>query len=161
MRLHLLFTAVSALGLSPISAAELTPAQFRKFLGRYVGEVSGVAGNAVANPGVPVRFTSTIRVTAKSSELLAPLIKDLHALPTHRILWRKPTGTSRRAVRVGVYVGNYVSSDGRFFGPVTGTRRLVFTDRGPRFKKRYVARLTDTLKEDGYSGQSLSGAMFR
>lgn len=139
-----------------LAAANLTPAQFRKYTGRYRGTVTGIAGNS--NLGsTQVTFETSIRVTGRRSESLVPLISNLHAAPTHRIVWRKPTGTGRRAKLVGVYTGTF--SKGLVSGPVSGTRTLSFTDRGPNRVPRCTVGFRDSLREVSYSGQNLSGGL--
>lgn len=139
-----------------LAAANLTPSQFRKFTGRYRGTVSGIAGNS--NLGsTQVSFETAIRVTGRRVESLVPLISNLHAAPTHRIVWRKPTGTTRRAKLVGVYTGTF--NNGLVSGPVSGTRTLFFTDRGATKVARYTVGFKDSLREVSYSGQNLSGGL--
>ncbi len=151
--------AVAAIALpADLGAADLTTAQFRKFKGRYRGEVSGIAGNTTLSSHA-VRFNTQILVTTKNAEVLVPLISDLHANPTHRIIWRKPTGTTRRAKRIGVYTGTY--NNGLVSGTVSGMRILNFSDRGSGSANRYTVRMTDTLREDAYSGQDISGLLKR
>lgn len=137
-------------------AAELTPAQFRKFKGRYSGNVSGIAGNNNLGSS-QVSFRTRILVTQKNGEFLVPLISSLHAEPRHRIVWRKPTGNTRRCKRTGVYIGTFTS--GLTTGPVAGSRILNFTDRGSGGPNRFSVRIKDTLREEGFSGQDIGGLL--
>lgn len=133
------------LAASSASAATLTPGQFRKFQGRYVGAVAGIAGNT-AGSGSVGPFAATITVTNKTSETLPPLLSGLYAAPRHKIVWRKPVGTTRRAVLTGVYVGTFTNAFGTRY-TARGTRRIVLVDRGAGMAKRYAASLSDDLKE--------------
>jgi hypothetical protein len=131
----------------PVEAAELTSSQFRKFRGRYLGEVSGIAGNASLGSAPVGPFLTSLTVSGKRTELLVPMISGLYTAGRHRIVWRKPTGTSKRALLVGVYSGSFTNSVGNTV-KVSGSRRLTLRDRGRSFtKRRYVARFADNLTE--------------
>lgn len=146
--LLLLVLTTVALPAGPASAAELTRAQFRKFLGRYEGAVSGIAGNATLGTKPVGPFATRFTVTTRRSELLPPMISDLYTAVRHRIVWAAPTGTPRRAVLVGLYRGTFLNQAGVPI-QVAGSRRLVLRDRGASFsKRRYVSGLTDTLAEN-------------
>lgn len=148
--------AILVMAIAPAGGADLTAAQFRKFKGRYQGNVSGIAGNN--NLGTrQVAFQTRIQVNSKGGEFLVPLISDLHAASRHRIIWRKPTGNIRRCKRIGIYTGTY--SNGIVSGSVSGMRVLNFSDRGAGSANRYTVRIKDTLREDGYSGQDLGGLL--
>jgi pectate lyase len=145
MKSLLLLTLVALLGGLHATAGTLTPSQFRKFQGRYTGSAAGVAGNT-GGSGQVGPFATAITVSNKSSEMLAPLLSGLYVAPTHKIVWRKPTGTARRAVLIGVYVGTFTNGFGTQY-TARGTRKLVLIDRGSGMTKRYAATLTDDLKE--------------
>lgn len=127
-------------------AATLSRAQFRKFHGRYEGNVNGIAGNATLGSS-RVSFRSRIIVNSRRSERLLPIIGDLFDAPRHRIVWRQPMGNARRATRVGIYRGTFINSVGVPIR-VSGTRRLVLRDRGPAFRQlRFATSFSDSLTE--------------
>ncbi len=129
-----------------VDAATLNRRQFRKFHGRYVGNVSGIAGNASLR-SEPVAGRARIIVTSRRSELLVPLLPIFFERPRHRILWRQPVGNARRATLVGLYRGNYTNPAGVPMR-VSGTRRLVLRDRGPAFRQlRFATGFSDNLTE--------------
>ncbi len=146
-------------------AARLTNAQFRPFRGSYTGAVSGIAGNPTGSMAVGP-FTSTIVVKSKRSETLTPLISNLYSQRSHKIAWRKPTGTPRRAVLTGVYRGTFYDVYGAQY-LVQGTRRLVLTRRTVQGTRRQAVRLSDNLKEvfvvsgNTFAGQDLTGRLRR
>lgn len=145
MKLLLPIPLVVLLGIANATAATLTPGQFRKFHGLYTGPVSGIAGNT-GGSGQVGPFTATITVSSKSSEILTPMLSGLYVAPTHRIVWRKPTGSTKRAVLVGVYVGTFTNVSGVQYA-AKGTRKIVLVDRGSGTAKRYAAALSDDLAE--------------
>lgn len=146
-------------------AAPITNAQFRAFRGRYTGEVSGIAGNLTGSQAVGP-FASTIVVRSKRSEMLTPLISNLYSQNAHKIVWRKPAGTRKRAVLTGVYRGTFYDSYGAQY-MVQGTRRLVLTQRTVKGSKRRVAQLSDDLREtfvasgNPLAAQDLTGRLRR
>lgn len=147
-RLHLAACGLAALFVLAVGeafAAPLTAAQFRPFRGRYTGEVSGIAGNPTGSTAVGP-FTASVVVRSKRREQLSPLIDNLYHERSHQIVWRKPNGTPRRAVLVGIYRGTFHDSSGAQY-QVQGTRRLVLTRRTAKGARRQVARLSDNLKE--------------
>lgn len=145
MKPLLLFTLAVLIGAGSATAATITPSQFRKFQGAYKGSMAGIAGNTGGSGSVGP-FATTITVTNKSSEMLTPLLAGLYFAPKHKIVWRKPTGTAKRCVLVGVYVGTYTSGFGTQY-TARGTRKIVLVDRGSGVTKRYAASVTDDLKE--------------
>ncbi len=145
MKPFLLFTLAVLIGAGSAAAATITPSQFRKFQGAYNGSMAGIAGNTSGSGSVGP-FAATITVTNKSSEMLTPLLAGLYFAPKHKIVWRKPTGTAKRAVLIGVYVGTYTNAFGTRY-TARGTRKIVLIDRGSGVTKRYAASVTDDLKE--------------
>lgn len=145
MKSFLLLLLFALLGIANATAATLTPSQFRRFQGRYAGSISGIAGNT-GGSGVVGPFATSITVSGKSTETLTPMISGLYFAPGHKIVWRKPTGTTRRAVLVGVYVGTFTNGFGTQYS-ARGTRKITLIDRGSGVAKRYAAGLTDDLKE--------------
>ena len=145
MKPLLLLTLAVLLGAGSAAAATLTPSQFRKFQGTYNGSMAGIAGNTGGSGSVGP-FAATITVTNKTSEMLTPLLAGLYFAPKHKIVWRKPTGTARRAVLIGVYTGTYTNSFGTRY-TARGTRKIVIIDRGSGVTKRYAASVTDDLRE--------------
>jgi len=145
MKPLLALALVAFLGVGSALSAPLSPSQFRKFQGRYLGSVAGIAGNA-SGSGSAGPFAASITVTNKSSELLNPLLAGLYYAPKHKIVWRKPTGTAKRAVLIGVYVGTFTNEFGTQY-TARGMRKIILRDRGAGLPRRYVANLTDDLKE--------------
>jgi|LakMenEpi03Aug12_release.lakeMendotaPanAssembly.Ray.scaffolds.fasta_scaffold315795_2 hypothetical protein len=145
MKTVLLLVLAVLIGTADGTAATLTPSQFRKFRGRYTGSVSGIAGNT-GGSGAVGPFATSITVSSKSTEILTPMLSGLYFAPRHKIVWRKPTGTSRRAVLVGTYVGTFTNDVGVQYS-AQGTRKITLIDRGSSVAKRYAASLTDDLKE--------------
>lgn len=145
MKPLLSITLALLFGATAVSAATLTPSQFRKFQGVYNGRVAGIAGNPSGSGSVGP-FAASITVSNKSSEMLTPLLSGLYFAPKHKIVWRKPTGTARRAVLIGVYVGTFTNAFGTQY-TARGTRKIVLLDRGAGVPNRYAASLTDNLKE--------------
>ncbi len=146
MKPFLLFTLAVLIGGGSAAAATITPSQFRKFQGTYNGSMAGIAGNVELGSGSVGPFAATITVNNKSSEMLTPLLAGLYFAPKHKIVWRKPTGTSKRAVLIGVYVGTYTNAVGTRY-TARGIRKIVLIDRGSGVTKRYAASVTDDLKE--------------
>ena len=128
------------------SARDLTTAEFRKFRGRYTGEVSGIAGDTTRPQVIIPDFATAIVVTSKPVEMPTPMIRDLFAATKHRIVWRKPTGTPNRATLIGIYNLTFTNSMGVSI-TARGTRRIVINDRGASAPQRYVASFSDDLKE--------------
>lgn len=166
LRCLLVCLATAALGLGEALPATLSSSQFRKFRGRYSGDVSGIAGNAAVSREVGP-FSTTIRVRKPRRESLRPLISDLYLLRAHTIVWRKPKGTAnRRAALTGIYQGKFTDSSGTQY-QVEGMRKLVLTRRKSKGAARYVAKLTDDLREvhalsgNPYAAQRLSGRLRR
>lgn len=127
-------------------AGTLTPAQFRKFQGRYQGSVSGIAGNVIYGSKPVGPFSAIMNVSSKSSEVLSPLISGLYFSKSHKVVWGKPTGTTSRVVIKGVYQGTFVYSG--VLHKLSGARTLTIQDRGAKVKKnRFVAQFSDTLTE--------------
>jgi len=144
--------------LAPLFAqsAELTPAQTRKFLGTYAGNVSGIAGNKV-NPGFQIPpFRASITYTGRTTESITPLLRGLHSQARHNLYYRKPTGTTRTMNLVGIYVGR--TSSGQ---PIYGTRTLTITDRGASVGYRYLMSLSDSLNEGTASAHRLNGTLLK
>lgn len=139
-------------------AQTLTQKQIKKFKGEYIGFVRGIAGNTTAGTA-PVTFETGIDYTAKSREFLVPQISNLYASPTHRIVYRKPTGSERRIKVTGYYTGTAINPTTSLPEPVSGIRRMVITDRGKGKNVRFVMRFTDTLREGGYAAQELKGTL--
>jgi len=127
-------------------ARDLTTAEFRKFRGRYTGEVSGIAGNTTIPQQAIPSFETAIVVTSKPVEMPTPMIRDLYSATKHRIIWRKPTGTPNRAILIGIYSMRFTNSLGASI-TARGTRRIVINDRGAAAPNRYIASFSDNLKE--------------
>jgi hypothetical protein len=138
---------------SELGAGTLKKKEIRKFKGDYLGQVRGIAGkNGESN--ALFSFESEIKLTGKSRELVAPQISSLYASSAHRLVFRKPTGSKTRAKFVGYYVGTSPT-----LAPVSGIRRMTVSDRGKGKNVRFVMRFSDTLREDGYAAQDLSGVL--
>ena len=145
---------------SATGADTLSKREVKKFKGTYEGEISGIAGNA-SLPNNSTRFTAEVKMTGKSRERLPALISGLNAASTHTIVWRKPTGTAKRAKWIGLYVGTVTNPLTLLPEPVSGTRTVIIVDRGSGVNFRYVMRLSDTLREGSYSAQNLKGKLGR
>jgi hypothetical protein len=138
-------------------AQTLTGKQIKKFKGEYLGPVSGIASNTSRDGAVA--FETTVNFTGKSAELLTPQISNLYASPTHRIVYRKPTGDDRRLKITGFYVGTAINPSSGFPEPVSGIRKMVITDRGEGKNVRFVMRFSDTLREGVYAAQDIKGTL--
>lgn len=146
--------------LSEVGAAPVTRAQFRKFRGRYTGEVSGIAGNTGGTAAVGP-FSAVIVVSTRRSEMLTPLIGTPFVSQRHRIVWRQPTGTAKRVILKGIYRGTFLNPYGVQM-TVTGTRRVVLNDRGRTAAKRYAASLSDDLRETfTVTGSTSAGSILK
>jgi hypothetical protein len=135
---------------SELGAGTLKKKEIKKYKGTYVGVVRGIAGNS------PVSFETGVALTGKSREFVAPQISSLYASSAHRLVFRKPTGSKTRAKFVGYYVG--ISPT---LAPISGIRRMTVTDRGKGKNFRYSMRFSDTLREEGFAAQDLSGVLVR
>lgn len=139
-----------------VQSAELTPAQTRKYLGIYAGNVSGIAGTAT-NPGFVVpAFRGAVSYTGRSVEAVAPLLRGLHSQARHNIVYRKPTGTARTMRLVGVYTGRTAAGQ-----PIYGTRTLNISDRGTGVTARFAMNFSDSLNEGTASAHRLNGLLFK
>lgn len=150
-----IFLAIFCLTASA-GAQTLTNKQVRKYRGEYLGIVSGIASNTIRNSAVA--FESRVNLTGKSRELLSPQISSLYASPTHRIVYRRPTGDDRRVTITGYYVGTAINPGG-FPEPVSGIRKMVITDRGRGGNVRFIMRFSDTLREGVNAAQDIKGTL--
>jgi hypothetical protein len=142
----------------PGEAQTLTQKEIKKFKGEYIGSVTGIAGNASAGT-VPVTFETRVTFTGKSREFLAPQISNLHVPLAHRIVYRKPTGTSQRIEVTGYYTGTAINPTTGLPEPVSGIRKMTITDRGKGKKARFAMQFSDTLRGGAYSAQDIKGTL--